>query len=453
MIFKSAKNNFLKQLVIVISIFLLAVNGVLGVLLTSQSKNMLQKHMRERMLDISKSAAALLDGDELEKLQKEDEGTEPYQKALNVLRSFQEQVELKYIYGIRDMGDKKFSFTIDPTVEDPGEFGEPIEYTDALYEASLGNPSVDKEPYTDRWGRFYSAYSPVLNSAGKVAGIVAVDIDANWYEEQLRWNVYTTIIVCALSLMGGGAIVLLVMAKVRKRFFSINEEMERLGKDVEDLASELRLASGTSHYNAGAMDLSPKRYDGFELLERKLKFMRGELKQYISDAHEMAYADTLTGLGNRNAYIEAINRIDARIVGGTAKFSLAVFDINGLKKANDKFGHEFGDLMIKTVSEILKKCVEEAKLYRIGGDEFVAIAENSSKRFFEKPFDLINQELAARGDILRGGENQAPLAISKGAAFFDKESDKQYKAVFRRADGAMYADKTAWYEKNGDFLK
>lgn len=56
---------------------------------------------------------------------------------------------------------------------------------------------------------------------------------------------------------------------------------------------------------------------------------------------------------------------------------------------------EFGDLMIKTVSEILKKCVEEAKLYRIGGDEFVAIAENSSKRFFEKPFDLINQELAA----------------------------------------------------------
>ena len=216
------KNKYSRQVVIILSVFLIAVNGVLGVLLTTQSKNTLQKHMRERMLDISKSAAALLNGDEIEKLQKEDEETEPYQRALATLRAFQEQVELRYIYGIRDMGGKKFTFTIDPTVDDPGEFGEPIEYTDALYEASLGNPSVDKTPYQDRWGRFYSAYSPVLNSAGKVAGIVAVDIDANWYEEQLRRNVYTTVVVCVVSLLAGGAIVLLMVGKIRKRFTLIN---------------------------------------------------------------------------------------------------------------------------------------------------------------------------------------------------------------------------------------
>ena len=444
-------NRFSKQILILISIFLLVVNGVLGVLLTSQSKNMLQAHMRERMLDISKSAAALLDGDELEKLQKEDEGTEPYQKALAILRSFQEQVELKYIYGIRDMGNKQFTFTIDPTVEDPGEFGEPIEYTEALYEASLGNPSVDKSPYEDRWGRFYSAYSPVLNSDGKVAGIVAVDIDANWYESQLRWNVYTTIIVCAISLMGGGAIVFLIIAKVRKRFFSINEEMGRLGEDVEELAAELRLASGTSHYNAG--NLPSKCGDDFELLERKLKFMRGELKQYISDAHAMAYTDALTGLGNRNAYIEAINRIDAQIVSGKAEFSIAVFDINGLKRANDNFGHGFGDLMIKTVAGILKECVKEGTLYRIGGDEFVAIVENSGKEIFENSFELIHRALADRGDILRDGEKQMPLAVSKGAASYENGVDKNFNSVFRRADTAMYADKSAWYEKRGDRRK
>ena len=148
------KNRLPKQLVIILSIFLLAVNGTLGVLLTNQSKNSLQDQMRKRMLDISNSAAALLDGDALEKLQKEDVDTEPYQHALSILRVFQEQVELRYIYGIRDMGNKTFTFTIDPTVYDPGEFGEPIMYTDALYEASLGTPSVDKEPYEDRWGRF-----------------------------------------------------------------------------------------------------------------------------------------------------------------------------------------------------------------------------------------------------------------------------------------------------------
>jgi sensor histidine kinase regulating citrate/malate metabolism len=151
------KNQFSKKIVILLSIFLFVVNGALGFILVQQSKNDLKKQMSARMLDVSKSAAALIDGDVLEKLQKEDKDTEPYQKALGVLRSFQEQVELKYIYGIRDMGGKKFTFTIDPTVEDPGEFGEPIVYTDALYQASLGIPSVDEKPYEDAWGRFYSA--------------------------------------------------------------------------------------------------------------------------------------------------------------------------------------------------------------------------------------------------------------------------------------------------------
>lgn len=58
------KNNKLpKQMVIILSIFLLAVNGTLGVLLTNQSKNSLQDQMRKRMLDIANSAAALIDGE------------------------------------------------------------------------------------------------------------------------------------------------------------------------------------------------------------------------------------------------------------------------------------------------------------------------------------------------------------------------------------------------------
>ena len=363
-------------------------------------------------------------------------------------KTFQEQVELRYIYGIRDMGGKKFTFTIDPTLEDPGEFGEPVAYTDALYQASLGTPSVDKEPYEDNWGRFYSAYSPVLNSDGKVAGIVAVDIDANWYEDQLRGNVYTTAVVCLISLLAGAAIVLFVIAKVRKRFFSISEEMSRLGEDVESLAGELRLASGAGRYNERMLDFKPKYNDEFELLESKLHFIRDELKQYINDAREMAYTDALTGLGNRTAYFEEINRLDAQIVAGTANFSVAVFDINGLKKANDNLGHEFGDLLIKTIVGILKDCVAEGNLYRIGGDEFVAIAQNSENDFFEKAFALIDRALSDRGGVLRDGEKQAPLAVSKGAAVYQKGADKRYNAVFHKADSVMYDDKAAWYSRN-----
>ncbi len=435
-------------MIILLAAILFSVNAFLGILLMIQSKYTLQVQMRKRMLDISNSAAALIDGDVLEKLQKEDENTEPYQHALDILRAFQEQVELRYIYGIRDMGNKTFTFTIDPTVEDPGEFGEPIMYTDALYEASLGTPSVDKEPYQDKWGRFYSAYSPVFNSAGNVAGIIAVDIDAGWYEGQLRNHFCLILIACVVSLLAGGFIVFLLMERLRKRFRFLNSEMNRLTGDVEELATELRLVSGyAQEYDEAALTKSD---DEFGVLEGKLKFLREELKHYISEAHLMAYIDSLTGLGNRNAYTEAIKRMDEKIANGTADFSVAVFDINGLKQANDKYGHEFGDLMITTISDILKASVDTSRIYRIGGDEFVAILENNESNAFEKAFDSINQKLEEKGNMLSDGENTTPLAVSKGAASFINGTDTEIKTVFHRADEAMYADKAAWYSKNYD---
>ena len=70
------KNQFSRKIVILLSIFLFVVNGALGFILVQQSKNDLKKQMSARMLDVSKSAAALIDGDVLEKLQKEDKDTE-----------------------------------------------------------------------------------------------------------------------------------------------------------------------------------------------------------------------------------------------------------------------------------------------------------------------------------------------------------------------------------------
>lgn len=142
--------------------FLLAVNVSLGYLLMSQAKKSIITLMQTRMLDISNTAAAMIDGDALERVTPADEGTQDYESIMRTLTYFQDNIDLKYIYCIRDMGDGKFSFGLDPTVEDPGEFGSPIVYTDALYKASQGTPAADDKYYEDAWGRFYSAYSPVF---------------------------------------------------------------------------------------------------------------------------------------------------------------------------------------------------------------------------------------------------------------------------------------------------
>ncbi len=99
-----------------ISLLLLAANLLLGGVLVHQSRDSMKTLLEQRMLDVSNTAAAMLDGDALEKLEAKDRDTPPYQEALSRLRFFQDNIKLnlKYIYGIRDMGDGTFTFTIDP---------------------------------------------------------------------------------------------------------------------------------------------------------------------------------------------------------------------------------------------------------------------------------------------------------------------------------------------------
>lgn len=417
----------------------------LGTLLTNQSAEALRVQIRARMLDVSESAAALLDGDELERLTAEDEGTEPYQRALETLRAFQDSVDLAYIYGIRDMGDGTFTFTIDPT-DDPGEFGEYIEYTEALSAASHGVASVDKVAYTDRWGRFYSAYSPVFDSAGNVGGIVGVDFEASWYEKQIEKHKNTVFLVSLISLLVGAVIVFLFGTGFRKRFLELNIEMSHLTGDMAELSKELRLASGRP-WNEKKKKQG-RKYDSVNMIEDlngMVHEVREELRQYIVDAHALAYTDTLTGTGNRTAYFEMVSRMNRLIEGDDADFSVGVFDINGLKKANDEKGHEYGDKLIQDAAGVLGITFQTNNVYRVGGDEFVVVLERASEENLMEMFVVLDQQLT-----IVNQDRDMPLAISRGVSSYRKNKDKDFNDIFRRADKAMYENKADYYKQRGE---
>lgn len=224
--------NTTSKYLILIAAFLLLVNVILGFLLIRQSDSAMITLMHTRMLDISNTAASMLDGDVLKTVSPADEGTPGYDAIMRTLTHFQDNIDLQYIYCIRDMGDGTFTFGLDPTVEDPGEFGSPIVYTDALYQASLGIASADDKPYKDAWGTFYSAYSPVFDSKGEVAGIVAVDFGADWYEDQLAVLNRITIIIAAISLVVGVGIVALIMSRHRKQIHEVDEQLEQLATNL-----------------------------------------------------------------------------------------------------------------------------------------------------------------------------------------------------------------------------
>ena len=227
------------QLVIIVSAILLIGDMLMGIILMKQSQNSIKTIINGRMLDIANTAAAMLDGDIMEKLTAEDEGTEEYESQMRNLKAFQDSIELKYIYCVNDEGNKHFTFSIDPTVLDPATFGADVVYTDALYTASLGTPAVDEVPYQDEWGSFYSAYSPVFNSKGEVATIVAVDFSAKWYEDQISRLARTIMFFVIASVSMGAIIVIVAMGGIRKNFHDISSEITDLEKDVDDITREI----------------------------------------------------------------------------------------------------------------------------------------------------------------------------------------------------------------------
>ncbi len=440
------KFNRTKKYLVLAAIFLLIVNVSLGIILTRQSSNAMKALMKGRMLDVSNTAASMIDGDVLRDITAEDKDTEGYRQILKSLTYFQENIDLKYIYCIRDMGNREFIFTVDPTVLDPAPFGESVVYTDALYEASLGHASVDRESYTDDWGRFYSAYSPVFDSAGKVAGIVAVDFSAEWYERQVAGQIWAVVIITCLSLSLGLAIVLMIVSRSRKRYRMLMEELNSLSDGIETLANEL----SDGEWTEGAellhedMERISASFDEVTALGEKIRSLQVYMSIQIDRVSSKAYRDGLTGLENRTAYNEYISVLNRQIENRTADFSVAMFDINGLKVVNDRQGHEKGDRLIVKASELLNEAFHGERIFRIGGDEFAVILGCIGEQ--------AQRAMAGYEKVLKdkGTDEKGRVIMSSGFSAFDVDTDSTYQDPFSRADQLMYDHKKAFHEQFPD---
>ncbi len=173
------------------------------------------------------------------------------------------------------------------------------------------------------------------------------------------------------------------------------------------------------------------------------------LKQDITDEklrweamRQLAEHDALTGLASRAVFQSRFLDAPAGGSGIAPLGALILFDVDGFKQVNDRFGHAAGDACLRVVAERLGAGFPDAPMIaRIGGDEFAVVvgAETSGAalelRLAAALADL-RMPIAWAGEILRVGAS-AGIAVAGDAYAYDAE------AMFAVADAALYAAKTA----------
>lgn len=161
------------------------------------------------------------------------------------------------------------------------------------------------------------------------------------------------------------------------------------------------------------------------------------LQKSSEEIEELAYYDSLTGLENRRMFNQNVEKAALLSHRYKESYALLYLDLDSFKDINDKFGHDAGDIILKTVAERLRENLrEEDSVARLGGDEFAILSRNNSI----DNTDLANRILKAlRVPITKDG-HKLKITSSLGIAILGEDADN-LSDLMRYADMALYKAK------------
>ena len=165
------------------------------------------------------------------------------------------------------------------------------------------------------------------------------------------------------------------------------------------------------------------------------------LLRYADMFLEPLFKDKLTGAYSKRYSERLIQEEIAGAVKGRKELSLMMLDLDHFKNINDTYGHGFGDTVLSSVSETIKKTLREQDYFiRYGGEEFIAllprVAENRAKEIAER----IRQTVGENGIFNEEKNMSVHMTISIGIASL-KDSAVSVQEFIERADRALYAAK------------
>lgn len=176
---------------------------------------------------------------------------------------------------------------------------------------------------------------------------------------------------------------------------------------------------------------------------RRVNELRHEVrirKQAEETIRKMAYYDSLTSLPNRTLLMDRLMHIMAHARREKIQFAILFIDLDGFKRINDTLGHDYGDEVLKNVSQRMLGAVRDVDtVARFGGDEFIVVME--SVKGLEE-IDFITHRIfdaLMKTHLLDGQKLQVSASI--GISVFPDDADN-CDLLIKHADTAMYESKS-----------
>lgn len=223
----------------------------------------------------------------------------------------------------------------------------------------------------------------------------------------------------------------------------------RVGPKEEIIAENDLLTKGIAIHNYKKSIYAKGQWRKIEVNEKpiyvddKIVGLLGYFKDVTQVGREqhyletLAYTDSLTNLYNRRAFIRTIERYEEDYQQQQIDFSLLFIDVNGFKRYNDTYGHNFGDEVLRQVAA----CIRRVSGYmgvacRIGGDEFVIIHQDRNQNYIK---DVENKLKMAISEVELIKQKPCKLELAVGRAVYSEVRNSEELIKF--ADKRMYLNK------------
>ncbi|MBR2274569.1 MAG: GGDEF domain-containing protein [Lachnospiraceae bacterium] len=273
--------------------------------------------------------------------------------------------------------------------------------------------------------------------------LLAVDVDISEIKTMIRLR---TMEFAVIIIIIGALFTILFLLWARK---NISQPLKLL---EESAVAYARKSHGKRDVNELTFD-APEIHtqNEVESLSLAVKQMTLDIQDYVQSILEaerraaqmsdLANKDALTGVRNKTAYDKEVEEITWRLERepGTP-YGIAIIDLNFLKKTNDTYGHDKGNISIVKLSRMVCSAFAHSPVFRIGGDEFAVILMDHDLQHIEELKTALEEALRISAE----SEDMEPwerISAAIGYAVFDAERDHEVEDVFRRADESMYTRK------------